>query len=218
MTHEISDARFEALLREMLAEAGDALCREDALWRDQVPESVKRAARDAVAAIPTAPALRAGPRLPLGRRVLLGAVLSLSAAGMATAGAYHASPTLRAWVDSRIAAPSAQAERMPGDYAIPAPWDEYEVTDAAQSETVNYAWFVRGSEQVLVEIALRLPDGVGDLPDGAPVSVGGLEGLYSEQKNALLLCDRGAYIFIKYWNGGMEDVLTYAEALLAANP
>ena len=214
---EMSAEEFDALLEKALKYNGDRLYEEDRQWHDKVPESFEKTGLDTLTAMSAALAKPAKPRVGFGKKLLVAAVLSLSAAGAVTAGVYYGSPQVRDRVNERIVASSAAAERRPADYAIPDPWEDYELRGEAYTDTMTYKWFVHERKQVIVEIAYNLPEGMDDLSGGEAVAVGGVPGVYSAAEQAILLHDGGVDIFIGYWNGSREDTLAYAEALLDAN-
>lgn len=214
---ELSEREFDALLEDALRDAGSRLYRDDLAWRERVPEHFTRAGRDAIAAMSTA-LVKPAKHLGFGKKLILGAALTLSAVGMVTAGAYYGSPAIRECVNTRIAAASAEAERRPMDYVIPDPWEEYELRGEAYSDTMIYKWFVHDRKQVIVEIAYNLPEGMDELSGGESVTVGDVPGVYSETEQAILLHHGGIDIYIGCWNGSREDAIAYAAALLAANP
>ena len=91
------------------------------------------------------------------------------------------------------------------------------VTDEAAGENMVYRWFNGGRRQVLVEIAAQLPEGDATVADAEAVAVGGVPGFYSESARTLLLVDGETKLLIRYWNGGREEIMEYAETLVEAN-
>lgn len=219
-TNESSE--FDTLLREIFEDAGDRLWAEDRLWHDRVPDSAKAAGRETLSAMsaalvrPARPGRAAG--LTLGKRLLIGAAVLLSSASLVTSAVFYASPALRERAAARFVADAAQpGAKAPAEYVIPAPWEEYEITDEGEGEAMVYKWFDGGRKQVLVEIAGRIPADYTVPADAAPVSPGGLYGLYSDTDETLLIEDGGVYIVIRYWNVEEDEALAYAETLIAAN-
>ena len=214
---KMTDEQFDALLGEILREAGERLTEEDREWHDKVPEDFRKAGRDTIAAMSALVLPRKKPRLPPGKRLLLAAALTLSAAGAVTAGGYYGIPSVHAWVDGRIAAVARENEtaRRPADYVIPDPGEEFTLRDEAFTGGMAYRWFVTDRRQVIVEIAPELPENLSF--QGESVAVAGLPAVYSEEEQALLLFDGNAEIYIGYWNGTREETIAYAETLLEAN-
>lgn len=214
----ITDEAFGELFREMLERKGSSLNREEAQWRGRVPESFKASGRAALAALavsPKAPKLR----FPGAGRILLTAAVTLAAAGTVTAGAKYAVPAVKAYIESRPAVTQSVAEsaRDPREYAIPAPWEDYTIQDEASGERMVYKWFGGGRKQLLVEIAWQLPEDSNQPGELETVFFGDLWGTYCEENRSLLLHDGAVSVYIRYWNGGREDVLAYAEAFIEAN-
>lgn len=223
----ISRKQFDYLMREYRLER---LLSQEAYLRRQVPASTDRAAERAFAQMQAAvvsgapvsirPAKAAGASIPA--RAL---AVAVSAAVLVGAGAYAASPSVRAYAQRAVTA-HAQADgtasrraRQPRDYVIPSPGEGFEVTEESESERMTARWFTARRQQVLVEIAYKLPDELVKTADVEFVTVGGLPGTVYETDGIelMILRDGDVYILIEYFNADRQELTDYAEALAALN-
>ena len=232
----ISDQMLEELLRR---DRTDRLLRRNERWRERVPEHVDRAAEHAFQRMQTwidagrAPAESlsgpAGAGTAGAAAAGLGAwkltALILTAAVLLAVGACTVSPALResvgALFDPTQAGQTAErsAGKAPGDYVIPSPGEGFELRSEAVSDTLAVKWFAAERRLLMVQIAEQLPEepAAEHLVDG--VEIGGLPGAVFELDGdqELLLRDGNVLILIRYWNADREDLLDYAETLVAAN-
>lgn len=228
MSRRISGKRFDYLMREYGLDL--LLSREEELRR-QVPESTDRAAERAFEQMQLAVA--SGVPVRVGRAKAAGAsaavktlAVAVSASVLIGVGVCAASPAVSERARSLMPQSRIRAEqgadrpaKKPGDYIIPSPGEDFEVTDESQSERVTARWFTAERSQVLVEIAYKLPDELVRTEDIEYVTAGGLPGtLYeTEEMSILILWDGDVYILIEYFNAGDSALMDYAAALAATN-
>lgn len=218
---------FESMMRELVQTEGAKLLEEEKLWRGRVPRDIDSAARMALssgAIIKAAAPVKAGIAAGHGARI---AAAIVAAAVAVSGGIYAASPAVRARTAELFGGSGAstgifaarQAEKSPADYIIPAPGEDYEITDEATGDSMRYIWFTSSEREVLVEIANRLTDGAYD--PGAEILFlsDGSMGAYSggEDSASLVVQDGDIDIRVTFSNAEQDDVLSYAELLIAAN-
>ena len=214
----LGDAELESLLRELTEVKGEALLEEEADWHDRVPEAFRAAG---LAALALARPRKRTP--PLAGRPLI-AALSLVTAAAVAAGAYAASPALRAaarglFPPQAVSTEAPVSARAPGGYVIPSPGADYTLWEGTDTETLQYRWFTAGERAVLVEIAYRLPNGNALPADAQPVVLDRLVGWGYEQDGAqfLLLRDGETSILLSMIGGDKEALWDYAELFAEAN-
>lgn len=207
--------------------------RDEAQWRDRVPESLdKRITALAAGILPAESALeRLAPRhTGAGKRAasavktgtaLRTIAIAAASAAVISVGAFTVSPTVRERVDAWFDICAVQARRAaaPGEYIIPSPGERYTVTDEAQSARMHGCWFTSEEREVLVQIAQSLPDGAEVSDDAEAVVVGGCAGLIEENGDTqvLILDDGGVMIRVELWGGDRDEIIDYAGRLLSAN-
>lgn len=224
------EASFAAMLREMLNDEGGALLEEERRWHDRVPAQLDRTAMACLSAPSAAAAERPirTPSLPASA-ALSGwrlALAGLGAAALLAAGTVAAVPALRARVVSLLPAPAVQETEAPGllgdspgDYQIPLPGPDYTVTDEARSERLAYRWFTSPDRELLVKIAYRLQEDRAAGGETEYVQLGPLWGTYCEADSTRLLILRDGPVFLLFesWGGTREELVEYAERLIASN-
>lgn len=229
------EALFAQEMRDMAALEGSRLLKDERSWRKRVPESTDRAV---MAALGLTAAAAAGMAGKAGKRsaaltargvgklgALKAAVLAVAAAAVLSAGTIAAVPPLRNAVAERftsytqsLSSPAAQ-QKNPGDYAVPSPGADFVLTDGAENERLVYRWYTLDRQEVLVQIARRLPEDELDGSPGETVMVGGTVGIYraSGERQVLLLQDGDVWIRIVFFARSRDALLDYAARLAAEN-
>ena len=110
-------------------------------------------------------------------------------------------------------------QKNPGDYAVPSPGADFVLTDGAENERLVYRWYTLDRQEVLVQIARRLPEDELDGSPGETVMVGGTVGIYraSGERQVLLLQDGDVWIRIVFFAQNRDALLDYAARLAAEN-
>ena len=230
-----NEAVFAQMMRDMAAVEGSRLLKDEDAWRERVPESTDRAA---LAALGLTAAAAAGMAAKAGKRsvglaarglgklgALKAAVLAVTAAALLSVGTIAAVPTLRHAVVERFAsAPQSvsapvEHQKAPGEYTVPSPGADFELTDGAENERLVYRWFTFDRQEALIQIARRLPEDELDGSPGETVMVGGTVGVYrtSGERQVLLLRDGDVWIRIVFFAQERGALMDYAARLAAEN-
>lgn len=218
------DDTFAAMMRDMASREGEELLREELIWRERVPASVDAAARLALAegGAPPARGIPARPAVKTPLSPMKLAILTVAAATALGAGACAASPSLRTALRESLpfAASRESDARQPGGYTVPMPGPDFTLTEEAEGERMLYRWFTAGSREVLVQIALRLPQSDTETGPGEPqILSGGVLGSYYEsgEGKTLILRDGEVLIRITVFRLSREELTEYAERIIAEN-
>lgn len=227
---DFTDESFSRMMREMVRAEGESLLKTEEVWHSAVPASVDKAALAAIGGglLPyTAPAAgkaAAGTFLAKAAKV---AGLSLAAAAVVAAGVVTVTPSLREGVAALLtgeerpaaAAQSAAHRQVPGDYVIPSPGEDFALTEALDDERLIVRWFTSDSQELMVQVAGRLPAEISGREDAELVDLGGAVASYLEQgeQKLLELRDGNVVIQITCYRAEKDEVLAYGTLLAEAN-
>lgn len=201
----LSDREVEELLREL---GRQRLMREDEEWRSRVPEYADRAAERAFGTMRRWIAAGAIPAAA-GTAAALSAVkiaaAAVTAAGVICAGAAVA-PVVREWASPQITA------EQPFDHDIPSPGEDFTLIREERTERLSAAWFTSDRQQVMVQIAKKLPE----TPEGETITVSGLPGeLREENRTVTVTADYGSVkLRVTYYNAERDEALRYMEEII----
>ena len=226
---DFTDERFGSMIEEMVRAEGDELLKTEELWHAAVPKSTDAAALAAIGTVLPYAAPAVG-RAAAGSGLLKAAkaaAIALGAAAVVAVGAVTVSPTLRGEVSALLSGAerpavvqSVQQQRaVPGAYVIPSPGEDFAVTQTVDDERLVCRWFTSDTQELMVQIAYKLPQEITGLADTEPVEVNGTSAVYLEQgdQKLLELRDREVVIQIEYFNAEKDEVLAYAALLAEAN-
>lgn len=225
---------FDSLPQDTIEAEGERLLKMEEEWHDRVPEHMDRAAERAMDR--SQDTLLAGLLLPLALKPRSrGAAKPLSAAKIAaialagtvtvTAGVYAASPTLRQELTQLLAPTVQTVETQPGQktdaeeqvFQIISPGEEYSIVEQGEGDNVRYCWFASDRGAILVEVLFYMPERTPG--ETETVIVGGLPGSFTDTGSTriLVLESEENYLVIQASGAEREEILSYAEQLIAAN-
>lgn len=213
----ISGREFDRLMRDY---ALDRLVERQDELNAAVPDSTDRAAEQAfrkMEAMVSSGAYSGAARAGAAAAAAKAVVISVTAAAVLCAGSYALSPTVRSAVDGLVGIEAPAPSKQPGEYIIPSPGEDFSVTDEAEGERMAARWFKSDRQQVMVQIAYRMPE---DIDTGQEfITVGGLPGTLTEADDTetLTLRDGTVIIRIQYFNADREELIGYAERLISMN-
>lgn len=220
---------FDSLGKDYIETEGTRLLQLEEEWHDRVPSHMDRAAEKAIhrsryneLALLLLPlgfkpgrVKKGGTFLPAGKI----AAIALAGAVTATAGVYAASPSLRAELAPFFSGSTQQTETaaVPKGYQIPSPGDQFSVVENGEGDQVLYTWYASGEQAILVEVLNYFPEDM--TKGGEAVSVGGLQGYYTEGGNAkTLVLQNGAVSFVVQASGvERSEIFAYAGQLVEVN-
>lgn len=231
MRGRISRKEFDALMEQYVDSRGADLLRQEPDWRGEIPEHTRRAAENAFRTVRTCAA--AGAPLPHITGSAAGAaghasaaaaglkLLSLAVAASAVigAGAYAVSPAVRTFTMELMGISERAQGREPAAYVIPDPGGSFTLSDEAVGAQMSYRWFSSATQELIVEIAYEVPEEMEPGEDPEVVTVGPLWGTLTrtERTQLLILRDGDVYIILEYFHADRDELLSYAERLVAVN-
>lgn len=226
---DFTDESFSRMMREMIRSEGESLLKTEEVWHSAVPASVDKAALAAIGGglLPyTAPAAGKTAGAFLAKAVKV-AGLSLAAAAVVAAGVVTVTPSLQEGVAALLAggerpvsaAQPAARRQAPGDYVVPSPGEDFALTEAVDDERLLVRWFTSEAQELMVQVAGRLPSEISGREDAELVDLGGAVGSYLEQgeQKLLELRDGDVVLQITFYRAEKEEVLDYGILLAEAN-
>lgn len=218
---KISNERFEAVMQKARV---SRYLQINARYANDVPEHIDEAAREffrscegmiAAGATPPGAPARAAAKAGLGVKALA-VILSAAVIG---AGSYFAVPAVKEAANGvwELGQAEQRQSKLPTDYIIPSPGEEYEVKEDVSTENLAVKWFSAERRLLLVQIADALPE----LPEelGETVLIGGSAAFMSEAEGMwqLVMHDGDMLILMQMYNVERQELTDYAEMFAAAN-
>ncbi len=232
---EFTDERFGSLMKEMVRTEGEELLKVEETWHAAVPKSTDEAAMAAIGTVmpfaaPAAGSAAAGHAAAgaaVGKAVKTAAV-ALAALAVVAVGAVTVSPTLRDNVSALLTGGNSsavsqsvhQGRAVPGDYMIPSPGEGFTVTQAVDDERLLCRWFTSDVQELMVQVAYKLPAEIAGAEGSEPVRLGEtIAAVYFEQgeQKIVELRDGEIVLQVEYFNAEKDEVLAYAALLAEVN-